>query len=56
MPELPEVEVVKRSLSSKIQKLVVKKITVKDEKLRYRINKKKLDWTQKSATKKLLKF
>ncbi|MEK9975827.1 MAG: bifunctional DNA-formamidopyrimidine glycosylase/DNA-(apurinic or apyrimidinic site) lyase [Pelagibacteraceae bacterium] len=42
MPELPEVEVVKRSLTSKIQKLVVEKITVKDEKLRYRINKKKL--------------
>ena len=30
MPELPEVEVVKRSLTSKIQKLVVEKITVKD--------------------------
>ncbi len=42
MPELPEVEVVKRSLTSKIQKLVVEKITVKDEKLRYKINKKKL--------------
>ncbi len=42
MPELPEVEVVKRSLTSKIQKLIVEKITVKDEKLRYRINKKKL--------------
>ena len=42
MPELPEVEVVKRSLDSKIQKLVVERITVKDEKLRYRINKKKL--------------
>ena len=42
MPELPEVEVVKRSLTNKIQKLVVEKITVKDEKLRYRINKKKL--------------
>ena len=42
MPELPEVEVVKRSLTSKIQKLVIEKITVKDEKLRYRLNKKKL--------------
>ena len=42
MPELPEVEVVKRSLNSKIQKLVVERITVKDEKLRYRINKNKL--------------
>jgi len=42
MPELPEVEVVKRSLTNKIQKLVVEGITVKDEKLRYRINKNKL--------------
>ncbi len=42
MPELPEVEVVKRSLTNKIQKLFVKRITVKDEKLRYRINKNKL--------------
>ena len=42
MPELPEVEVVKRSLTNKIQKLVIERITVKDEKLRYRINKKKL--------------
>ena len=42
MPELPEVEVVKRSLTNKIQKLVVERITVKDEKLRYRINKNKL--------------
>ena len=42
MPELPEVEVVKRSLTDKIRKLVVERITVKDEKLRYRINKKKL--------------
>ena len=42
MPELPEVEVVKRSLTNKIQKLVVERITVRDEKLRYRINKNKL--------------
>ena len=42
MPELPEVEVVKRSLTNKIRKLVVEGITVKDEKLRYRINKNKL--------------
>ena len=42
MPELPEVEVVKRSLTSKIQSLVVKKISVNDERLRYRVNKNKL--------------
>ena len=37
MPELPEVEVVKRSLKSKIQNLVVKKVAIKENKLRYRI-------------------
>ncbi len=42
MPELPEVEVVKRSLTNKIQKLIVKSISVKDGNLRYRINKNKL--------------
>jgi formamidopyrimidine-DNA glycosylase len=42
MPELPEVEVVKRSLTNKIQKLIVESITVKDGKLRYQINKNKL--------------
>ena len=42
MPELPEVEVVKRSLTSKIQSLVIKKISVNDERLRYRVNKNKL--------------
>jgi len=42
MPELPEVEVVKRSLTNKIQKLIVESITVRDGKLRYQINKNKL--------------
>ena len=42
MPELPEVEVVKRSLNNKIQKLVIEGIKVRDEKLRYRINKNEL--------------
>ncbi len=39
MPELPEVEVVKRSLSKKIQNLIIKKVKINDENLRYRVNK-----------------
>ena len=42
MPELPEVEVVKRSLTNKIQSLVIKSISVKVDKLRYQLNKNKL--------------
>ena len=42
MPELPEVEVVKRSLTSKIQSLSVESIRVNDGKLRYKVNNKKL--------------
>ncbi len=40
MPELPEVEVVKRSLSLKIQNLIIKKVKVNDSRLRYRVKKK----------------
>ena len=39
MPELPEVEVVKRSLQIKIQNLIVKKVKINDGNLRYKINK-----------------
>ena len=42
MPELPEVEVVKRSLTRKVQNLIIKKVKINDEKLRYRIDKNKL--------------
>ncbi len=42
MPELPEVEVVKRSLQKKIKNTVFKKVTVKDVNLRYRVNKKEI--------------
>ena len=40
MPELPEVEVVKRSLNRKVQNLIIKKVKINDERLRYRIDKK----------------
>ncbi len=38
MPELPEVEVVKRSLNKKIQKLIIKKVKIIDGNLRYQVN------------------
>ncbi len=38
MPELPEVEVVKRSLEKKIQNLIIKKVNINDYKLRYKLN------------------
>ena len=42
MPELPEVEVVKRSLENKIKNLIIKSVKINDSKLRYKIDKKKL--------------
>ena len=42
MPELPEVEVVKRSLTSKVQNLIIKKVMINDDRLRYRIDKNKI--------------
>ena len=41
MPELPEVEVVKRSLINKTQNLIVKAVKINDGRLRYKIDKKK---------------
>ena len=42
MPELPEVEVVKRSLEKKILNLIIKKIEINDGKLRYKISKEEI--------------
>ena len=39
MPELPEVEVVKKSLNRNIKNLTIKKVIIKTKKLRYLINK-----------------
>ena len=39
MPELPEVEVVKRSLINKAQNSIVKTIKIYDGRLRYKIDK-----------------
>ena len=40
MPELPEVEVVKRSLANKVQNLIIKAVKINDGRLRYHIVKK----------------
>ena len=42
MPELPEVEVVKKSLETKLSNLTIKKVKIINKKLRYNINIKKL--------------
>ena len=42
MPELPEVEVVKRSLINKTQNLIIKTIKINDGRLRYKIDKNKI--------------
>ena len=42
MPELPEVEVVKRSLNRKVQNLIIKKVKINDGRLRYRVDKNKI--------------
>jgi len=40
MPELPEVEVVKKSLEEKIKNLTIKRVFINNNKLRYKINNK----------------
>ena len=40
MPELPEVEVVKKSLENKLKNLTIKRVIIKNNKLRYKINNK----------------
>jgi formamidopyrimidine-DNA glycosylase len=42
MPELPEVEVVKRSLTNKVQNLIIKDVKINDHRLRYPINKNQI--------------
>ena len=42
MPELPEVEVVKRSLNRKILNLAIKKVEINDGNLRYKVNKEEI--------------
>ncbi len=42
MPELPEVEVVKRSLKKKILNLIIKKVKINDCNLRFKLNKQQI--------------
>jgi len=53
MPELPEVEVVKRSLESKILNSIIKKVQVNDHKLRYKVER---DISRKLIGKKIKKI
>ena len=39
MPELPEVEVVKRSLINKAQNSIIKSVKINDGRLRYEVDK-----------------
>mgnify|MGYP006142641035 CR=1 FL=1 len=43
MPELPEVEVVKRSLENSIRNLSIKNIEINDSNLRYKVKKREID-------------
>ena len=43
MPELPEVEVVKKSLEKEINNLTIKNVRINDGKLRYALKKKDFD-------------
>ena len=54
MPELPEVEVVKRSLINKTQNLIVKAVKINDGRLRYKINRRNIKKLLGLSLKKLL--
>ena len=43
MPELPEVEVVKKSLENKLKNLTIKRVNISNNKLRYKINNEKFN-------------
>ena len=43
MPELPEVEVVKRSLENLISNLSIKNIEINDKNLRYKVRKREIN-------------
>ena len=53
MPELPEVEVVKRSLEKNILNLVIEKVKINDGKLRYKVNKHQLSKLRGARIKKI---
>ena len=53
MPELPEVEVVKRSLQTKLLNLVINKVKIIDSSLRYKVNKYQISKLTGSKIKKI---
>ena len=53
MPELPEVEVVKRSLEKKVSNLTINQVKINDSNLRYKLNKHQLS---KLIGKKIIKI
>ena len=56
MPELPEVEIVKQSLSKKIQQKKIKKVIIKNRNLRFKIPLKFEKLLQKKIIKKVTRF
>ena len=56
MPELPEVEIVKRSLAKKIQQKKIKKVVIKNRNLRFKIPLKFEELLQNKIIKKITRF
>jgi formamidopyrimidine-DNA glycosylase len=56
MPELPEVEIVKQSLSKKIQQKKIKKVIIKNRNLRFKIPQEFEKLLQKKIIKKVTRF
>ena len=56
MPELPEVEIVKQSLSKKIEQKKIKKVIIKNRNLRFKIPIKFEKLLQNKTIKKVTRF
>ena len=56
MPELPEVEIVKQSLAKKIEQKKIKKVTIKNRNLRFKIPQKFEELLQNKIIKKVTRF
>jgi len=56
MPELPEVEIIKQSLSKKIRKKIIKKVIIKNRNLRFKIPSKFEKLLQNKIIKKVTRF
>ena len=56
MPELPEVEIVKQSLSKKIEQKKIKKVIIKNRNLRFKIPQKFEELLQNKIIKKVTRF